>query len=376
MECLYIPTLGYSDFSLRLHQKVGGQRIPLIGSLELGYRCNLRCQHCYVAHGHTGLPGLQELSAAEIQRILDEVVDEGCLWLLLTGGEPLLRRDFPEIYTYAKRKGLLLNLFTNGTLLTPRLADLLAEWRPFNIEITLYGCTQETYERVTGIPGSHARCMRGIELLLERKLPLKLKSMLMTLNVHELEAMKAFAEGLGLDYRYDPMLHAGLDGSQHPHNLRLSPQRVVQFDVEDGERFQAWQEFCDRFVVSPPDTSTLYRCGAGVKSFHIDPYGQLSLCITSRQPSYDLRQGNFHEGWAEFLYQARYEPVGEQYACGRCALKSLCGQCPGLARLEAGDAKAQLEYHCQVAHLRARAFGISEELISSNYQPLDRLEVR
>ncbi|MBN2549126.1 MAG: radical SAM protein [Anaerolineales bacterium] len=374
MDCPYVPSIEYGDFSLRLHEKAGTQRIPLIGSLELGYRCNLRCQHCYVAHAHTGLPGRQELTAAEIQRILDEVVDEGCLWFLLTGGEPLLRRDFPEIYLYAKRKGLLLNLFTNGTLLTPQLADLLAEWRPFNIEITLYGATQETYERVTGIPGSHAHAMRGIELLLERNLPLKLKTMLMTLNIHELEAMKAFTRNLGLDFRYDAMLHARLDGSHKPHELRLSPQQVVQLDVEDPERMRSWHEFCDLFVAPPPDTPYLYRCGAGIKSFHIDPYGQLSLCITSREPSYDLRQGSFHEGWVDFLYQARYEPLGESYACAECALKSLCGQCPGLARLEAGDPKAKLEYHCQVAHLRARAFGIAEELMMEN-QPLDRLEV-
>ena len=102
-------------------------------------------------------------------------MDEGCLWFLLTGGEPLVRRDFLEIYQYIKRKGLLATVFTNGTLLTPKIADVLAEWRPFAIEITLYGRTQETYERVTGIPGSHARCMRGIELIMERGLPLNLK---------------------------------------------------------------------------------------------------------------------------------------------------------------------------------------------------------
>ena len=109
-------------------------------------------------------------------------MDEGCRWLLLTGGEPFLRPDFLDIYTNANKKGLLLTLFTNGTLLTPRSADLLAERRPFAIEITLYGATQQTYERITGIPGSYARCRRGIDLLLERNLPLKLKTMVMTLN--------------------------------------------------------------------------------------------------------------------------------------------------------------------------------------------------
>ena len=148
-----------------------------------------------------------------------EVTDAGCLWLLLTGGEPLLRRDFLDIYTYAKRKGLILTLFTNGTLITPRIADYLAEWRPFNIEITLYGATQETYERVTGIPGSYARCRRGIDLLLERKLPLNLKTMVMTLNHHELDQMKSLAASLGVQFRFDPIMQRSVGWLIPTHSI-------------------------------------------------------------------------------------------------------------------------------------------------------------
>src|SRR5439155_23363128 len=109
-------------------------------------------------------------------RILDELANTGCLWMLYTGGEIFARRDFLEIYGYAKRKGFLITLFTNGTLITARVADILAVARPFSIEITLYGRTRETYEQLTGIPGSFDKCMRGIDLLLERGLPLKLKT--------------------------------------------------------------------------------------------------------------------------------------------------------------------------------------------------------
>ena len=181
-DCSGLSDLGYGEFSEWLHRKVGDQRIPISGSLEVTLRCNLRCQHCYIPGERRLSRKERELSLGEIQRILDEITDAGCLWLLLTGGEPLLRRDFLDIYTYAKRKGLLLTFFTNGTLVTRRIADHLAEWRPFNIEITLYGATQETYERVTGIPGSYTRCRRGIDLLLERNLPLGLKTMVMTLK--------------------------------------------------------------------------------------------------------------------------------------------------------------------------------------------------
>ena len=200
-DCNGLSELGYGEFSESLHRRVGNQHIPITGSFEVTLRCNLRCQHCYIPGERRRSRKEPELNLEEMQRILDEITDAGCLWLLLTGGEPLLRRDFLDIYTYAKRKGLLLTLFTNGTLVTRRIADYLADWRPFKIEITLYGATQETYERVTGIPGSYARCRRGIDLLLERKLPLSLKTMVMTLNHAELDQMKALAASLGVQFR-------------------------------------------------------------------------------------------------------------------------------------------------------------------------------
>src|SRR6185503_239215 len=106
---------------------------------------------------------LAELTLDEHRRILDQMAAAGCLWLLYTGGEILARRDFLDIYTHAKRNGFLITLFTNGTMITEKVADYLAEWRPFSVEITVYGRTRATYERLTGVPGSYDKCMRGID---------------------------------------------------------------------------------------------------------------------------------------------------------------------------------------------------------------------
>ena len=139
MDCPHIPLTPYSEFSLRLHEKVADQRIPIAGSLEITERWNLRCAHCYI-----NLPAgdqvarKDELTTAEIQNILDQIVDQGCLWLLLTGGEPFLRPDFLDTYSYAKQKGLLLTLFTNGTTLTPRIADHLADSTLINPYAKIY----------------------------------------------------------------------------------------------------------------------------------------------------------------------------------------------------------------------------------------------
>ena len=355
MDCLGLPELGYGEFSKRLHEKVANQRIPISGSLELTYRCNIKCQHCYVTHCQPDYADQKELTLTEIQSIIDQVVDEGCLWFLLTGGEPLVRPDFLEIYQYLKRKGLLVSLFTNGTLLTPRLADTLVEWRPFSIEITLYGASQETYERVTGVPGSYQRCMRGIDLIMERGLPLKLKTMVMTLNQHELGAMQAFAESLQVQFRYDAMLNSQINGVKTPQAFRLAPAEVVKYDQADAKRLSEWVKFSERYQDFKVDQRYLYTCGAGQNSFHIDPYGKLSVCMMSRAQQYDLREGSFREGWQEFLLAVRQQPPIGKYECQTCELLPICGQCPGWAELESGDPQQKVEYLCHVAHLRAEA---------------------
>ena len=359
MDCPYIPIISYGELSQRLHGKIAGQRVPITGSIEVTARCNLRCVHCYINLPASDQSALQrELSCQEWFHVLDQIVDEGCLWLLLTGGEPFVRPDFLEIYTYAKKKGVLVTIFTNGTTITPSLADHLAEWPPFAIEITLYGRTQPTYERVTGIPGSYERCVRGIKLLLERQLPLKLKSMVLTLNAHEIWAVKEFADELGVDFRFDPVLNVRVDGDRQPAEFRIAPEKVVALDLADDKRLKSWHEFCEQFVGPSPEPEYLYHCGAGLRTFHVDPYGQLSTCMMARVPGYDLSRGTFHEGWYTFLRRARAQRRKRNTSCQHCELIALCGQCPGWAQMEHGDPETPVEYLCKIAHLRAKAFGL------------------
>jgi MoaA/NifB/PqqE/SkfB family radical SAM enzyme len=121
MDCPLIHVTGYGEFSERLHNQAATRRLPITGSVELTDRCNLQCAHCYINLSAADCESRsRELTLGEWRNLLDQIADEGCLWLLLTGGEPLIRPDFLEIYDHAKQRGLLLTVFTNGTLLTPR----------------------------------------------------------------------------------------------------------------------------------------------------------------------------------------------------------------------------------------------------------------
>jgi radical SAM protein with 4Fe4S-binding SPASM domain len=357
-----VETLSYGLFSEALHRQVRNAQLPLNATIEVTRRCPLVCAHCY-----NNLPmgdrkaQLEELTCAEHCRILDEMAEAGCLWILYTGGEILARKDFLDIYTYARKKGFFITLYTNGTLITPQVADYLSTWRPFALEITLYGRTRETYERLTGIPGSYDRCMRGIELCLDRGLPLKLKTVAITLNKHEVWDMQRFAEELGVEFRFDSMMNPRIDCSQSPLAVRLKPEECVEFDLQDEKVMAEWKIFSDKFigpVHAPEKSDELYHCGGGIDSFAINPYGQMSICVLSQNDLYNLRAGSIRDGWEQFLHRVRQKKITRLTKCVKCELKAMCGMCPANGELENGDPEAPVDFLCRVAHMRAHAFGL------------------
>lgn len=330
-------------------------------SIEVTHRCPLECQHCY-----NNLPmndrhaRKQELSFEEHVRLLDELVDLGCLWLLYTGGEIFAHRDFLDIYTEAKKRGFLITLFTNGTMITPRIADHLAEYRPFNIEITLYGASKETYETLTGIPGSFNRCMKGIELLLERGLPLKLKTVPTTINYHEVYEMKRFAEqNLGVEFKFDPLVNPRTDCSQSPLAVRLTPEQAVALEFRDPVRRAEYARMAEGELATAHRRSTRrYTCGGGHNGCAVDPTGQMTICVLSHREGYNLRSGSFTEGWNTRLADIRETKNTRETICTNCRITSLCSMCAANGELEGGDAEKPVEFLCQVAHLRALALGL------------------
>ncbi len=357
-----MDTLPYGRFSLRVHQRALRERIPCNGALELTYRCPLDCLHCWnnQALGDKAEQA-RELTADEWKRILDEIAAAGCLWVLLTGGEPLARPDFLDIYAHARRLGLLVTLFTNGMLLTPEIADFLAAHRPFQIEVTIYGHTRETHERVTRVAGSHDRCWRGIRLLLERRLPLTLKTIAMAANRHELPAMKRHVEeDLHLRFRFDGAINCRLDCGRTPLAVRLSPEEIVALDVGDVKRAAEYERLRERqraTLQQPTDRGALFRCGAGAGSFAVNPYGALNLCLMFPREGYDLRAGTFAEGWQLHLPKIRGRRATRITRCTDCSIYALCGMCPAYGHLENCDPEAPVDFLCRLAHLRARAFG-------------------
>jgi radical SAM protein with 4Fe4S-binding SPASM domain len=353
VDCPNFPELTFDDWGEELVAPLEGRRYPLSGAFELTERCNLACVHCFINQpAASRQAAVRELTLPQVRNVLDQAAGAGCLFLLLTGGEVMLRPDFPEIYRHARQRGIIATLFTNGTLLTPRIADLLADSRPFSIEITLYGASAEAYERVTQVPGSYARCRRGIELLLDRGLPLTLKSVLLTANRHELPAMRALAEQLGVSFRYDSTLWPRLDGGQQPFEYRLSLQEIIALDREDPERQREWDKTAESCRGRPVRNEYIYSCGAAFRAFQITAAGRLCACTMVRRPAYDLLQGSFQEGW-EALSALRSHTRQVDTPCRACTVGSLCTQCPGWSQAVHGDDETPVQFVCELGRLRA-----------------------
>jgi radical SAM protein with 4Fe4S-binding SPASM domain len=363
-----IPVVRATDMFRRWVEGRKDQRMPLVGSMELTARCNLKCKHCYINLPANDADARKtELSKGQWCRLIDQIADAGCLFLLMTGGEVFLRDDFVEIHKYASSKGLLIVIFTNGTLLNSRTVELLADSPPRSIEITLNGRTQQTYELVTGVPGSYRRCMQGIDLLLKAGLRLELKTTVSILNMHEVHLLKAYAQSLGLEFRFDIALNARLDGGRQPVALRVPPEDAASLECGDPQRADELRCTFGGFMGLRPRGEFLYECGAARNLFHIDSCGVMTPCLMSRSTGYDLAHLTFDEAWAEFVPTVLSRRRHGSTECDDCNLAVVCEQCPGWAELENGDAEHRVKYLCDMAWSRLAVIGSHE---SSGQKPL------
>ena len=350
MECTETGLPSSAEFIMAFNRKSTELRIPLSGSIELTRRCNLSCIHCY-AVGSTRGAMQREMDTGMILSVIDETCEAGCLYLLITGGEPLLRKDFPEIYRHAKGKGLLITVFTNGTLINDEIIGLFKELPPHAVEISLYGATAATYEKITGVAGSYERCIQGISSLISGKIHVNLKTILMTANSHEFFDIENIAKELGVKFRFDAEIFPRLDGDKFPLELRVPVMDAIEKEFSDNKRLSQWEKYFEKTKgQAVPDT--LYNCGAGITGFHIDPYGNLQPCLMVANIKHSLLTGSFMSGWNNVISSIINKEPGSATDCNRCEKRHLCSFCPAFFELENGADDLPSEYICSMGNHR------------------------
>lgn len=342
------------DWLYGFRDRLAHQRVPVSGMLELTSRCNLKCVHCYLGPQEAQrAKRAQEMPTDRVKALLSEMADAGCLYLLITGGDPMVRKDFPEIYRHAKEIGLIVTVFCDGILATDAIVDLFREYPPYVVEISIYGGTAETYEAVTRVPGSFPRAMAGIQRLLAGGIKINLKTVVMEPNRHEIDLMRGIAAELGIGFRLDSAIFPCLpDRDDTPLGLRVSPQAAVRIELlNDPERVGVWQEHIDARRHLPTAERT-YVCGAGVTNFYVDPFGNASPCLMTTQYRYSTADRRFDELWQKDLGQLRGNVPRKDYGCNSCSMRSGCNACPAFNMLENGAEDVKSEYVCATTKMR------------------------
>jgi radical SAM protein with 4Fe4S-binding SPASM domain len=339
--------------------------------LELTERCNNNCIHCCINLPKNDVKARKrELTAEEIKSILKEAAGLGCVQVRFTGGEPLLRRDFEELYVFARKLGLRVMLFTNATLITSRLATLFKRIPLLEkIEVTVYGMKKGSCEAVTRTAGSYKASRNGIRLLMEHKIPFVVKGALLPGNKDEIDEFESWAAGIpwmggppSFSMFFDLRCRRNDKRSESIKKLRLTPEETIQFLVRRKDSYlKEMKQFCANFMRPPGDE--LFSCGAGCAAGCVDAYGNFQLCMGLRHPDTvcNLHRGSLKEALENFFPKVRkIKATHAEYLkrCARCFLKGLCDQCPAKSWLEHGTLDTPVEYFCDVAHVKARYLGL------------------
>ncbi|MEK6732146.1 MAG: radical SAM protein [Candidatus Omnitrophota bacterium] len=349
---------------------------PILSRLdiELTERCNNNCVHCCINLPAEDMKAKkEEMSSAEIKGILKEAASLGCLTVRLTGGEPLLREDFEEIYLFARKLGLKVLIFTNACLITPHLAELFSRIPPLEeIEISLYGMKKSSYEAVSRSPGSFESAFRGVNLLFEKKVPFGVKGVLLPPNRREIDEFEMRSNAIPWMKELSPYtifldLHCRRDGNKNEliKKLRVAPEEGLKIMVQAYKDYtKGMKKLCSK--VMKPAGNKLFPCGAGKGSGCIDAYGNFQPCLLLKHPdtSYNLSKGSLKEALTVFFPKVRkMKAANPRYLsrCAHCFLRTLCEQCPAKSWAEWGTLDTPVEYFCKIAHAQAKYLGLLQE---------------
>lgn len=349
-----LEQINISDYNKEIWKQ---NRQPLSATFEITPRCNFRCIHCYLGQHRDSF---KELTTEEVKHVLDELSDNGALFVTLTGGECMLRPDFPEIYMYAKRKGFMVCVFTNASTLTPSIFELFSKYPPFFVDVSIYGASDKTYECITGLKHVFQKIVNNLQELKRRNINFGIKTPLFKQNIDDYPEMCRIAENLGVKYRFSFALSPTIDKESYPVSYMVSPDIMIKLESEDpiyremGENYATvkneWGQAYDDGEFVP-----LYICAPGVNDMFINFSGEVMPCASFRSEAMSLFDHSLAEIWSEFA-KYRKIPASEHNKCMRCQSRYYCRVCPADQLQYHGNAESVDPMICAHAHARYRLF--------------------
>ena len=351
-----------SGLSEEMAAKALKLNIPLSVQLDLTYRCNERCIHCYLDHDDHG-----EMTTSEIKDLLDQMADAGVFYLTISGGEILMRRDFFEILEYARLRTFCVKLKTNGVLIREKEAERLRELGVETVQISIYSHRPEVHDAITKMPGSFRQSIEAVRFLRQQGLFVILANVLMVQNSSDYQRVRALAAELGAKCIIDPTITPMMDGDRSI--LKLNVDKAALQEVFRNEDLVGnVEEFCAPPRSVDEDALDMLPCSAGHTACYVSPYGDVYPCVQFPLPSGNLRRTKFVEIWRDSpqLKEVRSITLRDMPTCSKCTHGSTCTRCPGLAYLE-GNMRGPSSQDCEKSYART---GIpSENYIARNASP-------
>lgn len=315
---------------------------------ELTPRCNFNCVHCYLCNDHTDKP----LSYEEVIQIIDILYEKEVLFLTLTGGDVFTRTDFLDIYLYAKKKGFIIELYTNGALIDDRCVEVFRQYPPLLVDISLYGSCEETYKKVTGITGAFDRVMNNIQKLLDANIRVSLKAPILNLYYDEMPKLKQIAERFGVPFRTGFEIFPAIDNDDHVQQYGVSMKDALEYEFEEFKLHpRTFDPNEDVELVELQKTRPLFRCKLGRASCAIDFMGRMCPCMSFRHAGEKLTLENFDRIWGSFREYPKLR-ASEDYKCLSCEAYDFCDICPAMMQAVHGDLEYVDPHFCETAKAR------------------------
>lgn len=342
------------------------QKVPINGSLELLPLCNLNCKMCYVRLSK------QEMDAQGRLRTWEEWLDvarqmkeNGVLFLLLTGGEPLMYPHFQELYLALKKMGMVLTINTNGTLLDEDWANFFAQHKPRRINITIYGSSEEMYRQLCQAPQGFEKAINAVRMLKERGVDVKIAGSATKANESDLENIIRLGRSMNAPVFVDTYMMPATREREKPYDFqsRLDPVsaarvRVRTLELEmTPETFRKYRDesisAADNFVPGEEQEEPI-ACMSANCSFSVNWQGNLQPCVILQNPCANVFEVGFKEAWKQVSEQATQLKTASK--CSICNLRHLCRTCVAAGLLEAGAHNGVPEYMCEYAAETLRLF--------------------
>jgi len=330
-----------------VNAKAQAMGVPISVHLDLTYRCNERCEHCYLEHDDKG-----EMSTAEIFDIFNQLADAGVFFLVLSGGEPLLRRDFFSILERARSLLFNVKLKTNAVLVREAEARRIRELGVEQVQISVYSHRPEVHDGITRLPGSLKKTLRAVEFLKSQGLKVTITNVLMRPNLIDAPGVQRLAADMGVGYTLDPTITPMMNGDTSLLKLR-APREVLREAFRDPTLVDDINEFCA--PPAPPDDDVLdaTACSAGHTACYISPYADVYPCVQFPLPSGNLRRQKFIDIWRDSpeLNDVRSIRARDLPTCSTCTHVASCTRCPGLAWME-GNMRGPSTADCEKSFVR------------------------